>query len=254
MNKKNQQELNIMIEGGRKLHDILDRLIKESKPGVSLIDIENTALKMIDETGGTPSFMTVEGYKWATCLCLNDEVVHGIPRKIRLKEGDIFTVDVGLLYKGFHTDTARSVIVTDFSDYKKRYHYLNDFLTVGVDTLANAINVVKPGNRIGHISQAIEQNIVSHGFSIIKSLVGHGVGKSLHEEIQIPGFLKGNIEDTPELEAGMTIAIEVIYAEGKGSVVYANNDGWTISTKDRSLSAVYEHTIAVTKDGFRILT
>lgn len=249
---KTPEEIAIMAEGGAKLGSILQKLLAMAQPGVILLDIEARAQKLIREADGEASFKTVKDYKWATCLCVNDVVVHGIPNAYTLKDGDLITIDVGILYKGFHTDTAWTEIVK--SEKSKVKSEIQEFLRVGEDALWHAIAQARAGNRIGHISQAIQKNVEGAGYGIVKTLVGHGVGKELHEEPQIPGFLKNSVESTPELVPGMTIAVEVIYAMGHGSVVYSNNDGWSIGTKDGSLSAVFEHTIAITDGEPEVLT
>lgn len=246
---KTPEELAAMREGGQKLGRIRERLMGMVRPGVLLTDIEAEAQRGIKEAGGVPSFATVEDYKWATCLCVNEQVVHGIPTPYAIKAGDVVTVDVGMIYKGFHTDTADTRVAGMATDPN-----ITRFLDVGKTTLSEAIAVVKPGNHIGHISQAIERGITGAGYSIVKSLTGHGVGRTLHEDPQIPGFVRGAIEKTPLITVGMTIAVEVIYAMGKGSIVYSNDDGWTLETEDRSLTAVFEHTLAVTPQGVEILT
>jgi methionyl aminopeptidase len=195
--------------------------------------------------------MSVEGYKWATCLCVNEGVVHCIPTRRVLDAGDVLTVDIGLLYKGFHTDTASTVVVGGESETGDR---IRDFLTTGKDALYNAIKKAKPGNHIGHLSREIQTIIEGKGYHIVRTLVGHGVGRILHEEPQIPGYLKAEVNDTLVIKEGMTLAIEVIYGEGTGTVIYDNEDGWTISTKDGSISAVFEHSIAVTAKEPLILT
>lgn len=238
----------LMREGGEKLGNILQTLLTFAKPGVTLLEIEKLAMDEIQKTGGNPSFTTVQGYKWATCLCVNDVVVHGVPSEYVLKSGDVLTIDIGLLYKDFHTDTAWTKIVGSGDEEKTK------FLKVGEEALWKAIEQAKAGNRIGHISQTIQSTIEGAGYGIVKSLVGHGVGHELHEAPQIPGFLRGQIEDSPILEEGMTIAVEVIYAMGSGGVLYDNPDGWSITTNDHSLSAVFEHTIAVTSGEPEILT
>lgn len=249
---KTPQELLVMKEGGKKLASILDALLVASSPGVALKDIDVLAQKLIRAAGGTPSFQTVSGYKWATCLCVNDVVVHGVPSGYRLVEGDVFTVDVGLLYKGLHTDTAWTKIIGDKRDNKREKK--ERFLKVGEEALWKAIAAAREGNRIGHISQEIHTTIKGAGFSVVRSLIGHGVGKKLHEAPQVPGFIAEPTERTPVLRAGMTIAIEVIYAMGKHDVIYDTGDGWSIATKDGSLSSVFEHTIAITKDDPLVLT
>lgn len=241
-----------MAEGGRKLGGILQKLLDKAQPGVTLMDIETLADGLIRQEGGAASFKTVKGYKWATCLCVNDVVVHGIPTDYVLKDGNVLTIDVGMLYKGFHTDTAWTKIVK--SDKREVISDKEKFLRLGEEALWKAIAQAKASNRVGHISQTIQRIIEGAGYGIVKTLVGHGVGGELHEAPQVPGFLKTPIAATPELGEGMTIAIEVIYATGGGGVVYANDDGWSIATKDGSLSAVFEHTIAITAGGPQVLT
>jgi methionyl aminopeptidase len=242
---KTASEISLMRQGGQKLGEILDALLVMSKPGVKLIDIEMQSQKLIAAAGGTPSFMTVGDYKWSTCLCINDEVVHGIPTARLLVAGDVLTIDIGMIFGGFHTDTAQSIVVG--RDQAQIPESTDKFLQTGKKALEDAIAVAKAGNRVGHISEVIQHTVESAGYGIVKPLVGHGVGRTLHEDPQIPGFLRTDIRKTPELIEGMTIAIEVIYAAGNGSVVYANDDGWTISTRDGSLSAVFEHSVVITK-------
>lgn len=251
---KTREELNAMRQGGRILGRILSRLLDEANSGVSLLLIENLAQKLMKESGGTPSFQTVKGYRWATCLCVNEVVVHGVPSAYVLHDGDILTIDVGLLYKGFHTDTAWTKIIQTSNLKPQNFNEKKKFLKVGERTLWKAIDICRPGNHVGHISRIIQENIEVAGFSIVKSLVGHGVGRELHEEPQIPGFVRGDIAFTEILVPGMTVAIEVIYAQGSGSVVYDNDDGWSIATQDRSLSAVFEHTVVVTSSKPLVLT
>lgn len=255
---KTPQEIQIMKEGGVKLGNILHELLDMVKPGVKLSSLEQSAQELIKKSGGFPSFQTVEGYKWATCLCVNEAVVHGIPTEYSLVDGDVLTVDVGLLYKGMHTDTAWTIEVqssklkTQSKTEKEREK--ERFLKVGEEALWKAIAQAHLGNRIGHISYAIQSTIEKAGFSVVRTLVGHGVGYELHEAPHVPGMLKSSIEKTLELLPGMTIAIEVIYAMGSGDVVYDSDDGWTIATRDRSLSAVFEHTVLISDKEPIILT
>lgn len=252
IDRKTPEEIQIMKKGGARLSEILQELLVLAQPGTNLMDIEALAMKRIKEVGAQPSFATVPGYKWATCLCINDEVVHGIPMKYTLVDGDVLTIDVGLIYEGFHTDTAWTKIIKgqgtrDIQEKEK-------FLDVGEKALWGAIAQAKIGNHIGHISQVAEAAIVGAGFSIIKTLVGHGVGRTLHEEPQVPNYLRGAIEHTPKLIGGETIAVEVIYAMGNGTIEYCRDDGWTLGSRDRTLTAVFEHTIAVVPDGPLVLT
>lgn len=246
------KKLAAMREGGQKLARILEDLLTRADAGVTLLSLEERAQKLIEDTGGSPSFQTVKGYKWATCLCVNEVVVHGIPSEYLLKDGDLLTIDIGLLYKGFHTDTAwTKVIRHQTSDIRRQ---TEKFLKIGEEALYKAIAQARLGNRVGHISKVIQEAIEGAGYSIVKSLVGHGVGRRLHEVPQIPGFLTGDIDNTLPLVPGMTIAIEVIYAQGDGRVVYDNDDGWSIATADRSLSAVFEHTLVITAKEPVVLT
>lgn len=238
-----------MTEGGAKIGIILSELMDMASPGISLLDIEAKAQYRIKEAGGTPSFQTVPGYTWATCLCVNEVIVHGIPTNYMLKDGDVLTIDIGMVYKGFHTDTGWSKIVGT-----KKEKSVETFLKVGEKALRKSIEQAKVGNRIGHISQVMQQIIEGAGYGIVKTLVGHGVGKELHEPPQIPGFLRGSIENTLPILLGMTIAVEVIYTMGKPVIYYPNNDGWSIATRDHSLSAVFEHTLAILEDGPHVLT
>lgn len=250
MNKLGQTagKIESMRTGGKLLGGILKKLIDEAQAGMSLLEIEAQAQAEIQKAGGKPSFPTVRGYHWATCLCVNDEVVHGIPNEYILKNGDLLTIDIGMIYEGWHTDTAWTRIIGD-TDRPE----LIQFLEVGQDTLFKAIDNARSGNRIGHISRVIQDGIVGHGYAVIKSLVGHGVGGKLHEDPQIPGFLYGPVEKTPQIKTGMTLAIEIIYAHKKGEIV-GTSDGWTLKTQDKSMSAVFEHTVAVTETGPVVLT
>ncbi len=265
IDNKTPQEIAIMVEGGKKLGDILQMLLVMAQPGISLLEIDTRADDLIRQTGGTASFKTVRDYKWATCLCVNEVVVHGIPTAYILKDDDVLTIDIGLLYKGLHTDTAWTVEVKSqkspariatqsVAGGKVKSEDKEDFLKIGEEALWKAIDQAITGNRVGHISKTIQKIIESAGYSVVKTLVGHGVGKTLHEEPQVPGILKLPLEKTQELIEGMTIAIEVIYAMGDAEIVYDNNDGWTLASKDRSLTAVFEHTVAVTSSVPVVLT
>ncbi len=240
-----------MEKGGKVLGAILAELLDFSQPGISLLEIESLAQKRIQEAGMKPSFSTVGNYQWATCLCVNDVIVHGIPTPYVLKQGDLFTVDIGLIHDEYHTDTAWTKVVHG-SPFVVDSN-IQRFLDVGEKTLKKAVAQARAGNRVGHISKAIQKAVEGAGYGIVKTLVGHGVGKTLHEPPQIPGFVKGAIEKTPLLTAGMTIAIEVIYTMGKPLISY-HDDGWSIGTRDHSLSAVFEQTIAVTEAGPLIVT
>lgn len=250
---KKPEEIDLMQEGGKKLGEILQKLLDKATSGAALTEIELFAQQLIAQSGGTPSFQTVKNYKWATCLCVNDVVVHGIPTSYLLKDGDILTIDVGLFYKGFHTDTAWTKLIKSKTS-QKQDESKETFLKVGEEALWKAIAQAKVGNRIGHITKEIQNTLEGAGYGVVRTLVGHGVGRELHEAPQVPGILKEPIEETLPLTEGMTLAIEVIYAMGGGTVVYTNDDGWSIGTKDRSVSAVFEHTVAITDREPLVLT
>jgi methionyl aminopeptidase len=248
------EKIQAQREGGKILGRILSDLLELAKPGTSLLTIEERAQEYIKAAGGIPSFQTVEGYRWATCLCVNEDVVHGIPVDYTLQQDDILTIDVGILYKGYHTDTAWTKAIGMPESTIEQNQEQMRFLKTGEDTLWKAIAVAKAGNHIGHISEVIQSQIEGAGYSIVKSLVGHTIGKELHETPHIPGYLRGSPLKTSLLTPGMTMAIEIIYAQGKGDIVYANNDGWTITTKDGSLSATFEHSVLITSNEPEVLT
>lgn len=230
---------------GRIVAEALKKVQNFIREGVLCTDLEKMTWQTIINSKAKPSFITVEDYKWATCITLNNQVVHGIPKPIKLKEGDIVSVDTGAIYKGLHSDMAITVPVGKVSAPTRR------FLQVGKKTLAKAIAQAKVGARIGDISATIQQNIESAGYSIVKSLTGHGVGYELHEDPQVPGF--GRKNTGAKIQEGMTLAIEVIYAQGSGEV-YLEKDGWTITTQDGSMAGLFEQTIAVTRNGPIVLT
>ena len=258
---KNEKEIVLMREGGKILSEVLFTVIDYVKPGISELELDKLAEKLILEKGGEPGFKMVEGYHHAICVSTNDAVVHGIPTSYKLKEGDIVGIDCGVYYKGFHTDMAETVKIknqkpclsADRSKIKNE-EKIDKFLNTGKKALEEAIRVAKIGNRIGHISKTIQSIIERDGYSVVRSLVGHGVGRKIHEEPEVPGFLTGKIEDTYLLREGMVIAIEAIYNMGSPNVVYLNNDGWSIKTKDNSLSGLFERTVAITKKGTFVLT
>lgn len=249
MEPKNKSQLKAMEEGGKILSRAMEETVRAVAVGITTLDLDKIAAEKIAELGGGPSFTLVPGYHWATCMCVNDMVVHGIPTVYRLKDGDILGIDAGVYYQNFHTDMSWSVGVGKMSEAKQK------FLLIGQKALIKALEAVRTGNRVGHISSAIEQVIeIEGGYSVTRQLVGHGVGRKLHEEPQIPGVVVKPLERTPQLLENQTLAIEVIYAQGKGAIAYKNKDGWTIVTKDGSLSGLFEVTVAVTKNGPKILT
>lgn len=252
---KTPEEVKIMAEGGAKLGRVKNVLAAAVKVGISAMEIEELAVKLIKEEGAEASFKKVPGYSWATCITINEGLVHGIPKKEMIfKKGDTVSVDVGVFFKGFHTDTSLTVGI-DLSPENQK------FLNVGKSALEKAISKARVGNHLFTISKAIEDEIEGHGYSTIKALVGHGVGRELHEDPQIPCFLPrltkrgepGRIEDSPVLTEGMVLAIEVMYAAGSDKV-HVLEDGWTIAMRDGKISGLFEETVAVTENGPKVLT
>jgi methionyl aminopeptidase len=245
---KTPEELRIMAEGGKKLAVIKNELAAAVRPGIATMDLEKIADRLIGETGGKASFKMVPGYKHATCININEVVVHGIPDSRIIKEGDIVGIDVGLYYKGFHSDTSVTVAAGKAAPDVIR------FLETGKRALKTAIAAAKPGKRVADISKAMQDGVENAGYSAVRALTGHGIGRELHEEPAIPCFILGKKEFTPKLVEGMAIAIEVMYNAGTSEVGYVNDDGWTIATMDGKISGLFEETVAITKDGPVVLT
>ena len=244
---KTPEEIQIMAEGGKKLARVKNALGDAVKEGVKASEIEELAVKMIKEEGAEASFKKVPGYRWATCVNVNEGLVHGIPvAAVVFKKGDLVSMDVGVYYKGFHTDTSISVGIDLSSENQK-------FFNIGRETLAKALKVAKAGNYIYDISKAIEESIEGAGYTTIKALVGHGVGRELHEDPQIPCFVPGERSESPKIEKGMVLAVEVMYAMGSDKVE-VSEDGWTILTRDGKISGLFEDTVAVTEEGPIVLT
>ncbi|MBI4136900.1 type I methionyl aminopeptidase [Candidatus Roizmanbacteria bacterium] len=254
---KSDKEIALMQEGGKKLKRVLSETVAHVRPGIRASKLDQYAEKLIQKEGGTASFKRVKGYRWATCICVNDCVVHGIPHhNLILEKNDVVTVDVGMYYKGFHTDTSWAVRVRSTNNEVRstKSDRIDRFLKTGEIALEKAIQQVKLGNRIGHISQAIQQTIEPEGYRVVAELVGHGVGKKLHEDPEVPGLLRKPLGQTPELKIGMTLAIEAIYVMGTPDVYVDEADGWTIRTKDGTIASCFEKTIALTRGGLVVLT
>jgi len=246
MHIKTPEEVEIMAEGGALLAGVRDALKDSVKVGMSALEIEVLANELIKKTGGEPSFKRVPGYSWATCVNVNEGIVHGIPKKdVVFAKGDVVSVDVGLFFKGFHTDTSFTVGLDVDSETKR-------FLDSGRRALDKAITQAVIGNHILDISVQM-QKVENDGYSVVRSLVGHGVGRELHESPQVPCYDFGRTMPNPELVEGLVIAIEIMYAQGSPEIIHAQ-DKWTIETRDGKLSALYEETVAITKNGPLVLT
>jgi len=244
---KTIEEIEIMRNGGARLRKIKTSLMDRIAIGVNAMEIEKLATEMIKKAGGKPSFKMVPGYSWSTCVNINSGLVHGIPDKsLVFKKGDVVSVDVGFYFKGFHTDTSFSVAIEPSES-------TSVFMETGLKALNSAIKQTKRGKRVYDISKAIQDAIVEAGDTPIQALVGHGVGRELHEEPQIPCFVQGERNNTLLLVEGMVVAIEVMYTQGRPGVK-VDNDGWTISMRDGKISALYEDTVAITTKGPLVLT
>lgn len=245
---KTPEELMIMGKGGKMLAEVRDELAKAVKPGVTGLEIEKLACEMIGKTGGKPSFKMVPGYYHATCINVNDVVVHGIPNEYLIQDGDKVGLDVGLYWQGFHTDTSVTVMAGKATAENSR------FLDAGRTAIKKAVEEAKPGKRIADLSKAMQQAIEGAGYSVVRALTGHGIGRNLHEQPAIPCFDMGKYEHSLQIKEGMVLAIEIMYNLGSEEVAYKNNDGWTIVTADGKISGLFEHTVAVTKNGPLVLT
>ena len=243
---KSEHEIELMREAGRLLAMMHEELHKEIKPGMSTCDIDHLGETIIRDYGCTPNFLNYNGYPASVCTSVNDEVVHGIPSKKRiLQEGDIISLDCGLIYKGYHSDAARTWGVGEISAEAQR------LIDVTKQSFFEGIKFAKEGNHLYEISKAIQDYAEGFGYSIVRDLVGHGIGTHLHEDPQIPNFKpKGR---GLKLQAGMTLAIEPMINQGVYDVEWLDDD-WTVVTADGKLSAHYENTVLVTKDGCEILT
>ena len=234
-----------MARAGTVVRGCLDLLAEEIKPGVTTKELDRLAERFIRSKGGKPTFKGYRGFPGSICASPNDMVVHGIPGGTRLREGDIIGVDVGVTMEGYIADGARTFPVGEISEVAR------ELLQVTEQALFQGINQCRVGNRVGHISHAVQTHAEARGFSVVRSMVGHGVGRDMHEDPQVPNF--GSPEQGPELRDGMVLAIEPMVNVG-GFEVEVGDDSWAVYTKDGSLSAHFEHTVAITRTGPRILT
>jgi methionyl aminopeptidase len=245
--EKNPIEITAMRESGRMLAAVLEILKKSIKPGMSTMDLNYIAERELRSLGGKPAFLGYQGFPAVLCVSLNNEVVHGIPSKKKIiSEGDIVSLDFGVIVDSMITDAAISVIVG-----QPRNEEDVRLVKMTEKSLLDGINVIKAGIKVGDISEAIQKRLDANKFGIVRDLVGHGVGHNLHEEPNIPNY--GNKGKGPILTRNMTIAIEPMATLG-GYGVFVGDDGWTIMTSDNSRSAHFEHTVLITENGAEILT
>ena len=235
-----------MRRASRVVAEVLQELKPRVKPGVTTAELDKFAERRVRELGAVPAFLGYRGYPATLCVSINEEIVHGIPSPKRvIREGDIVSLDMGAVLEGFYGDAALTVAAGGISPEARR------LMEVTSRSLDAALAAVKAGARLGDVSHAVEKYAVENGMSVVKEFTGHGIGRKLHEEPSIPNF--GRAGTGPVLKAGMTLAIEPMLCLGRAEVV-VKSDGWTAVSADGSLAAHYEHTVAVTEDGFDILS
>jgi methionyl aminopeptidase len=244
---KSTREIELMADGGKILAATVAMLRREVKPGMSTMDLDTLAESFIrSHRGATPAFKGLYGFPGTLCTSINNEIVHGIPsRKRVLKEGDIISIDVGVGYEGYFTDSATTVAIGEVDEETRR------LLEVTERSLQAGIAAAIPGNHLGDIGAAVQQVVEEAGFSVVRDLVGHGIGVEFHEEPQVPNY--GKPKRGLKLVPGLTLAIEPMVNVG-GAATEVLDDGWTVVTADGSRSAHFEHSIALTDDGPEVLT
>lgn len=243
---KSTREIELMRESCRLLETVFAQLRDYLKPGISTKDVDILGEKLIRKLGCTPNFLNYSGYPASICVSVNDEVVHGIPKKDRIiQDGDIVSLDAGLIYKGYHSDMARTYGVGNVSNEAKL------LIERTRESFFKGISKATEGNHLFDISNAVDEYISQFGYGIVRDLVGHGIGSKLHEDPQIPNFAQKR--RGPKLQKGMTLAIEPMINIGRGDVEWLDDD-WTVVTEDGSLSAHYENTILITEGQPEILT
>lgn len=242
---KNSDQIRLMRQAGRITGEALALAGKAIKPGMTTKQLDTIIRHHIERSGAKPSFLGYGGFPGSACISINDQVIHGIPSARVIEEGDIVKVDVGAFYKGFHGDSANTFPVGKVSDEAMK------LIEVTRESFWKGISKACPGNRIGDIGAAVQAHVQANGFSVVRKYVGHGIGEELHESPDVPNF--GTAGRGVRLCTGMTIAVEPMVNVG-GYEVLEKEDKWTVVTADGSLSAHYEHTIAITDDGVIVLT
>lgn len=243
---KSKEEIELMKKAGSIAYELLELLQNEIRIGVTTEELDKIAHDFIINHDSTPSFLGYEGFPASICASINEEVVHGIPSNRKLKNGDVISVDVGVCYKGYHADTARTYKVGHVNKD------VDKLLTETKRSLYEGIKTIKAGSKLSEISKAIEKVGRRGNYAIFRELTGHGVGSELHEDPYIPNYWDGSEKDVI-LKSGMVLAIEPMFGLRSREIVLENDD-WTITTIDNSVSAHYEHTVLVTDDGYEILT
>jgi methionyl aminopeptidase len=242
---KTKNEIEIMRQAGKIVSQTLDLVEAEVKPGVTTKELDTLIEEFIRSKDAVPAFKDYKGFPASACISVNDEVVHGIPSNKILFEGDIVSVDIGSIFEGFYGDSARTIPVGIISEDKK------NLLENTKKSLESGIDKARNGNKLGQISAAVQKTAESAGYGVVRQLVGHGIGREMHEEPQVPNY--GSENDGPQLQTGMVLAIEPMINCGTWEVK-TMPDGWTVVTADGMPSAHFEHTVAITENGPDILT
>lgn len=243
---KSEREISLMREAGKILAEVHNRLEEIIAPGITTLDIDRKGEELIRKANCIPSFLNYDGYPASICVSVNDEVVHGIPTaKRRLEEGDIVSLDAGVIHQGYHSDAARTYGVGHISEESEK------LIAVTKQSFYEGIKMAYAGNHLHDISAAVQRYVESHGFSVVRDLVGHGIGTNLHEEPQIPNFKP--VGRGPKLRPGMTLAVEPMVNVGDWKI-WILEDDWTVVTRDHSNSAHYENTILITENEPEILS
>ena len=242
---KSDREIALMKEAGRITAYAHEQVRKAIRPGISTYELDKIAYNAIISCGATPSFLNYQGYPASICTSVNEVVIHGIPSKRKLRNGDIISIDIGACYKGYHGDSAWTFAVGEISPKKR------ELMEHTKESLFKGLEQIKPGNHIGDISHAIEEYANKYHLGVIRELVGHGVGTSVHEAPDVPNYGPAGVG--PILKEGMVLAIEPMLSLGRRDICILDDD-WTIETVDNSPAAHYEHTVVVTHDGVEILT
>ena len=242
---KNDNEVSLMRKAGKIVGETLFLLENEIKPGITTAELDRIAEEFITKHGAKPSFKGLYGFPSSLCISVNEQVIHGIPGEYMLKDGDIVSIECGACINGFHGDAARTFPVGDISSNAQK------LIDVTKESFFKGIEYAKVGNKLGDISHEIQSYVEAAGFSVVRDFVGHGIGTNVHEDPDVPNFGKAGIG--PDLVKGMVLAIEPMVNMGKHKVKTLRN-GWTVVTRDSSLSAHYENTVAILSDGPEILT
>ena len=251
INVKTAKEIDIMAEGGKILANILQDLARAVKPGITTQSLDKLAQELLFKFGARSSFLNYRGYPSVLCTSINDEIVHGVPSDRKLEKGDLLKLDMGVLYHGFHTDSATTILVGGGLSFNKNNLLKKKLIRITREALEEGIKKAKAGNTIGDIGSAVQNYVEKNGFNVVRELVGHGIGRELHESPHVPNY--GKPGEGEILKPGMVIAIEPMVTIGEWKIK-EGADGFVFKTKDNSLASHFEHTLVITENGSMVLT